>query len=297
MIIRHAFQSAKADGADNTLVRPSDWNAEHQMVGQYSGPRQTVISAYVDSSGLPNYIAPAIGRLVEFWASAEPLAIAFAAGFDSGGQVDHIGFEGSSAISSGALPAGSTCYLFVNRDPASGALSGGHSLLAPAYSLTAPASPANDQHWFDIPRMKMKRWNGSAWEEKQRVFVGECVTDSSTVTSITHYALRGYYDSGWFQVGIGTTYTKSHNLGVFPLGVQQFLAQNSDGSGWVFIYGAAYDANAASALYRGVPVVKLDRNTVKLRAQGQSLAVFQGESGAVIDPVSAYERIIIRRGW
>ena len=29
MSIKHAFESAKADGADATLVRPSDWNAEH----------------------------------------------------------------------------------------------------------------------------------------------------------------------------------------------------------------------------------------------------------------------------
>jgi hypothetical protein len=26
---KHAFASAKSDGADPTLVRPSDWNAEH----------------------------------------------------------------------------------------------------------------------------------------------------------------------------------------------------------------------------------------------------------------------------
>jgi len=29
MSIKHAFESAKADGADATLVRPSNWNAEH----------------------------------------------------------------------------------------------------------------------------------------------------------------------------------------------------------------------------------------------------------------------------
>ena len=29
MSIKHAFESAKADGVDATLVRPSNWNAEH----------------------------------------------------------------------------------------------------------------------------------------------------------------------------------------------------------------------------------------------------------------------------
>ena len=29
MPVKHAFSSAKTDGADTTLVRPSDWNAAH----------------------------------------------------------------------------------------------------------------------------------------------------------------------------------------------------------------------------------------------------------------------------
>jgi hypothetical protein len=29
--LKHAFQSAKADGADTSIVRPSDWNAEHVL--------------------------------------------------------------------------------------------------------------------------------------------------------------------------------------------------------------------------------------------------------------------------
>ena len=31
MAVKHAFTSAKADGADATLVRPSDWNANHTI--------------------------------------------------------------------------------------------------------------------------------------------------------------------------------------------------------------------------------------------------------------------------
>lgn len=29
MPVKHAFTSAKADGGDATLIRPSDWNAGH----------------------------------------------------------------------------------------------------------------------------------------------------------------------------------------------------------------------------------------------------------------------------
>lgn len=31
MAVKHAFTSAVADGADNTLVQPSDWNADHTI--------------------------------------------------------------------------------------------------------------------------------------------------------------------------------------------------------------------------------------------------------------------------
>jgi hypothetical protein len=30
--IKHAFVSTKADGGDDTLVKPSDWNASHSIV-------------------------------------------------------------------------------------------------------------------------------------------------------------------------------------------------------------------------------------------------------------------------
>lgn len=33
LTLKHAFQSAKADGADSTLVQPSNWNAQHTLTG------------------------------------------------------------------------------------------------------------------------------------------------------------------------------------------------------------------------------------------------------------------------
>lgn len=41
MPVKHAFTSAKSDGADATLVRPSDWNAGHltpYATGTFSVP-------------------------------------------------------------------------------------------------------------------------------------------------------------------------------------------------------------------------------------------------------------------
>lgn len=36
MTITHTFTSPKADGADNTLVQPSDWNAAHTLAAGYT---------------------------------------------------------------------------------------------------------------------------------------------------------------------------------------------------------------------------------------------------------------------
>lgn len=60
MPIRHRFQSAKADGADTTLVRPSNWNDEH------SAPPfvYPLVGAAVNLTSLPAAISRStIGRV------------------------------------------------------------------------------------------------------------------------------------------------------------------------------------------------------------------------------------------
>lgn len=39
--IKHSFASAKSDGGDSTLVKPSDWNAEHTLDSYLDFPEQT----------------------------------------------------------------------------------------------------------------------------------------------------------------------------------------------------------------------------------------------------------------
>ena len=44
MVIKHVFTSQKADGSDTTLVRPSDWNADH--VGEHVHDNKTLLDTY-----------------------------------------------------------------------------------------------------------------------------------------------------------------------------------------------------------------------------------------------------------
>ena len=102
------------------------------------------------------------------------------------------------------------------------------------YELSCWHKPA-DMHWFDLATRTMKRWDGSAWETKQRVFVGEAVTDATTVTSATTYALNGMYDSGWFAVNnAASQYNKTHALGLS-------LDEGVDASVFYSDLGSSYD--------------------------------------------------------
>lgn len=44
MTITHTFESPKADGADATVVQPSDWNATHTIAAGYFMPRVATVT-------------------------------------------------------------------------------------------------------------------------------------------------------------------------------------------------------------------------------------------------------------
>ena len=51
MPIKHAFTSAKSDGGDATIVRPSDWNAEHTFWEQVIDESGSSLSNWTSISG------------------------------------------------------------------------------------------------------------------------------------------------------------------------------------------------------------------------------------------------------
>lgn len=54
---KHAFTSAKSDGADTTLVQPSNWNAEHVL----TAATQTLVGRYAGTDGAVQEITPGSG--------------------------------------------------------------------------------------------------------------------------------------------------------------------------------------------------------------------------------------------
>ncbi len=73
----------------------------------------------------------------------------------------------------GPFPAtGQTQFLYWDINFASGAVTRGWTTVAPSISTVAPASPVNDQHWFNTSSKSMFVWKNNKWVEVIRVFAG-----------------------------------------------------------------------------------------------------------------------------
>lgn len=108
------------------------------------------------------------GNTISVYSSPDPTIVTIAHG-----TTDYL-FEESTSIAAwtGPFPPSKTFYLYWDIDILTGERTFGKTERAPIVSATAPASPQQDQHWFDLQNMIYKVWNGATWSEKLRVFAG-----------------------------------------------------------------------------------------------------------------------------
>ncbi|WP_094603464.1 hypothetical protein SPSIL_015220 [Sporomusa silvacetica DSM 10669] len=155
--------------------------------------RQSVLYGSRDLDGKFNYLTTS-GLDVSITASVSvPLVVTFANGFNSNGTNDKIEAI-TNNVSAWVLSANQICYLYIDKDVNAGLLSYGYSLLPDLYQGSAPPSPMLDQHWFNEIDQKMYRWNGSAWEVKQRVFMAKAITGAS-ISTLDIYSVKKETDS------------------------------------------------------------------------------------------------------
>lgn len=138
---------------------------------------------------------------------------------------------------------------------------GGASLAWGCCEIEMFADFPADQHWFDLNTWKMKRWDGSAWVQDDRVFVGECVTNgSSEATSLTPYAIRGEYAPGRLIASASTATTKNHNIGCDNVIAQCHQATSVGGSltpcALTGLTGKTVSFTTAASVVEVVPVVR-----------------------------------------
>ena len=151
--------------------------------------RQCVLYGSTDSSGNPNFLT-ASGLNVSINGSSKPVILSFANGFSAtSGTLDTLDAITSAVSSAWTIPANSTYYLYIEKDMSTGLLSYGRTANEDTYSKAAPSSPVLDQCYFNTNEMKMYHYNGSAWEQKWRIFVAKAVSTNSAVT-LTQYPME-----------------------------------------------------------------------------------------------------------
>lgn len=176
--------------------------------------RQTVLSAQNDTDGLPNYITAGFGLSVNIAATAMPVVLTAANGFNARGQVNRVGVVSADASISGLTNA-TTNYLYADI-AADGSVTFGKTTFAPIYQFGGSYSTTNGQFVFNIQDMVGKVGNGSSAVQTYRVFIGEAVTSGGVVTSVVNYALMGRYQSPDMVITAANAvkYDFSHNIGV-----------------------------------------------------------------------------------
>lgn len=146
--------------------------------------RNTVLQGAVSSVGVPTLFEAGTGLACKLNATATPCIFAFMNSNSAtiGAQDIIDGIAADSAAFWSSLPANSTAYLYVDRS-SGGVLSGGYTVIAPVVQTFEPAHSAGKQ-WVDFNKGQVWSSDGSAWTQRNRVFVGTATTNGSAVTAV-----------------------------------------------------------------------------------------------------------------
>lgn len=219
------------DGADNAQLYNAILTLINNAGSNRPPVRQTVLSA-ANSSGYPNFISIGSGLSVDIAATATPVRLTAANGFNAFGQLDRVGTISADTTISGLTDA-TTNYLYADID-ASGTVTLGKTTLAPVYQFGGSFSTTNGQFVFNIQDMVGKVGDGSSAVQNYRVFIGEAVTAGGVVTSVVNYAIRGKYRSTDQALPASATVKSfSHNIGVREVGVRFWLKNVTTEHGYV----------------------------------------------------------------
>ncbi len=111
--------------------------------------RQTVLAGATDSNSQANFLSAGAGLNVNLAATATPVVLTFADGFNSSGPVDYLETISADIASAWAVPASSLSFLYVERNPTTGALTRGSTL-----------TPSQYGHIFDSTRHMLLHLDG-----------------------------------------------------------------------------------------------------------------------------------------
>ena len=261
--------------------------------------RQTVLSGPLDASGFPSFLPATSGSLSltsQNITSGIPLVVTSANGSSANGADDRIGSRTANLTWAG-LAASSTNYLYVDI-AADGSLTPGSTTLAPNYQFGGARSTTNGQATFNIQEMWMTVGNGASAVVTRRVFVGEADTNASTVTATRAYAYQGRYMSAATSVGLSTTYSFAHNIGVVPaqLDMDAWIRDTTHGLVLPYHVDSNFDASYTQNNYAHAGS-NTERNVFRVRSPAGFVLNYTNAGGAEISRTSAEITVRMKRGW
>lgn len=261
------------------------------------GVRQTVQAAPVNTSGLPNYLpATSSGTTLTSTgvSSTVPIVVNAAGGGGSSGLADRVGVSTSNLSWTGLTVTNTVKnYLYVDV-AANGTLTTGVTTVAPVYQPGGTPAVTSGLFTFNYGEMLGYLGNGSTAPQGYRVYVGEGTGNGTNVASIIAYGLNGRYDSGFFAITNNTAYTKSHNLGVFPVKSSSFITDSTTAPTWMAsLAGAGY----GSANTRGTGGGCSDANTFKIWTGAAYVWDGYTFTGASATQTSGQCRVVVSVMW
>lgn len=164
------------------------------------------------TSGVASFLTTSSNLITLNASSTDPVVVTWASGFDPF-PVDYAyKWTGNATNAWGPFIAG-TYYLYIDYDPSTDTVSYGSTTVVPNDDLIAP-SHGPGVHWFDQSKYKMYESVAGVWTERIRVFVGEAISNGSSVTTLITYALNGRYVGPETSIpALGTKTTVFHNIG------------------------------------------------------------------------------------
>ena len=137
--------------------------------------RQGIVRAENAINGTTQFLAFSNGG-ISIIANNDPFIVSLAHGAQN-----YLHQEVATVTNAWSAPfqPGKTTYLYIDINTMTGVRAFGKTTVQPITATNAPSNPLFSQHWFDLGTATMRVWNGGAWLETIRVFVGEVINGSS----------------------------------------------------------------------------------------------------------------------
>jgi hypothetical protein len=291
-----ATLSAASGQSGTWFADGANYRSTQAQTAKAPPKRHTVMSGHV-TSGLTDFMAIGTGLSVNIAATATPLVITGAYGFDISGAVDRLGLIVADTVLSG-LTANSINFIYADID-ANGGVTLGKTTLAPVFQYSGAYSTTLGQYTFNIQDMTGKVGNGTTADLTCRVFLGRAVTGFSTVTSVNCVPLNARVVGEFSSIANGGAHLTNHFIFSDRLNVKwSFICISAD-----LGYSAGYNVEAADTYQGGTSArgltVEYDElfAVMLLGTSGFYLIPYSLGAAALADTTKWKGRMTIERSW